>query len=655
MRFFNLLALTACLSAATAVAQTTPPATWQEHWFEHNQVLSLFYADADVAIYYDNDVSRNISWMNKFTGDVWRYTKQTYGDFGGKPQLYSVFHAYKYGGGHPSTWYDASHDYRNTIDIGQAGDWQTQGGWNYAVITHEISHIVELGSKGVHGSPAFGLWGDSKWAEIFIYDVFTNLGYKTEANAFYTDNISHSDSFPRANTFWFRDWFYPIYSQYGGNKVLNRYFELVAQYFPKNGNNYSRSMNWGEFVVFWSAAAGTDLKPLATKAFGWPADWEAQYQQAKIDFKFNTVTVVNGPVTSYQHCDFGGNTTVLPLGNLTLSQLTGYGFVNDDMSSIKVLPGYKAKLFTDDNFTGSTLTATANDTCLASKGFNDNITSIQISPNGDTSLTGRFYLKNKSSGLYMDVAGGSTAAGANIVQSAFSGATQEQFEFVSQGDGVYAIRNVNSGKNLDVDAISTNDGAKLVQWDSTNNGNQKFVAFKSGANYQLIATHSYKSIRTSGTTAGASIQQWQNTSELSSQWELIPVTTNNGFTLTVQAEKYTTASNVGLENTTDTGAGQNVGWIDTGDWLTFNTITIPASGNYLIEYRVASPNTAAKLSLDLNSGATVLGQLAIPNTGGWQNWTTISHTVYINAGTYNFGVFAQTGGWNINWFKISEK
>ena len=28
----------------------TPPATWQEHWFEHNQLLSRVFFDNDVAI-----------------------------------------------------------------------------------------------------------------------------------------------------------------------------------------------------------------------------------------------------------------------------------------------------------------------------------------------------------------------------------------------------------------------------------------------------------------------------------------------------------------------------------------------------------------------------------------------------------------------------
>ena len=121
----------------------------------------------------------------------------------------------------------------------------------------------------------------------------------------------------------------------------------------------------------------------------------------------------------------------------------------------------------------------------------------------------------------------------------------------------------------------------------------------------------------------------------------------------IQAESYSSMNGVQVETTSDTGGGQNVGYIDQGDWMAYSNINFPVSGNYTLEYRVASPN-GGTLSSDLNSGSIQLGNTAVPATGGWQNWTTVSRTVYINAGTYSFGVFAQTGGWNLNWIRISK-
>jgi chitinase len=125
-----------------------------------------------------------------------------------------------------------------------------------------------------------------------------------------------------------------------------------------------------------------------------------------------------------------------------------------------------------------------------------------------------------------------------------------------------------------------------------------------------------------------------------------------GSTL-IQAESYFSMNGVQLETTTDTGGGQNVGYIDAGDWMAYSNVSFPTSGSYTIEYRVASPS-GGTVSSDLNAGAIQLGNTAIPATGGWQNWTTVSRTVTVNAGTYNFGVFAQTGGWNLNWIRITK-
>jgi len=125
------------------------------------------------------------------------------------------------------------------------------------------------------------------------------------------------------------------------------------------------------------------------------------------------------------------------------------------------------------------------------------------------------------------------------------------------------------------------------------------------------------------------------------------------FSLLVQAESFSAMNGVQTETTTDTGGGQNVGYIDVGDWMAYSNITVPATGNYRIEYRVASPS-GSLLSSDLNSGSIQLGNATIPATGGWQSWTTVSQTVTLNAGTYSFGIFAQQAGWNINWFRITR-
>jgi beta-glucanase (GH16 family) len=133
----------------------------------------------------------------------------------------------------------------------------------------------------------------------------------------------------------------------------------------------------------------------------------------------------------------------------------------------------------------------------------------------------------------------------------------------------------------------------------------------------------------------------------------IVIGTNTAATTLIQAESYSDMQGVQTEATTDAGGGLNVGTIDATDWMSYSPVVFPTSGTYKIEYRVASLNGGGRLSLDLNAGDIVLGELDVPSTGGWQNWTTISHNVYVTAGTYNPGIYAAAGGWNLNWIRIT--
>ncbi|MBC8082281.1 MAG: carbohydrate-binding protein [Hymenobacter sp.] len=134
-----------------------------------------------------------------------------------------------------------------------------------------------------------------------------------------------------------------------------------------------------------------------------------------------------------------------------------------------------------------------------------------------------------------------------------------------------------------------------------------------------------------------------------------PTTAAPSSTL-LQAEAYNAMQGIQVEATTDAGGGQNVGYVDATDWLSYYNVTFPTSGTYTIEYRVASPGGGALTAdlADLNANTTALGRVTIPATGGWQTWRTVTQSVSVNAGTYNFGLYAQTGGWNLNWLRISK-
>jgi beta-glucanase (GH16 family) len=312
------------------------------------------------------------------------------------------------------------------------------------------------------------------------------------------------------------------YANYGGNTAVNvtgyhvyavtwdanliRWFVDGVQFHEASiagGVNGTQEFH-NNFFILLNMAIGGNWPGFTVDNNAFPATMHVDYVRVYQDGGGNT----GGPLTVYKDCNFGGAAVSLPAGSYTLSQLQARGIANDDISSLKVQSGYKATLYWDDNFTGSTITKTADDACLVDDGWNDKVTSLVVAQNTGSS-------------------------------------------------------------NL------------------------------------------------------------------------------------IQAESYSNMLGVQTEATTDAGGGQNVGWIEPGDWMAYNSINFPVSGTYQIEYRVASLSGGGRLSLDLNAGSIVLGALDVPATGGWQNWTTISHTVSVNAGTYNMGIYAVAGGWNINWIRIT--
>ena len=197
------------------------PAMWQEHWFDHTELVQLVYEDDDLALYYDSEVDRSITWPNTTFSDVWEYVKTVYGSYGEDKKLYAILHTDKYSGGHPSTFMDESHDFRNVVDCGPY-TWQEEDpDLGLSMMIHEVGHIVEGATNGIQYNPAWDIWGDSKWAEIFVYDVYRGIGKEEFAKHTYDDFMNNVDDYPRPGTMWFRNWFYPIYSNYGESALLN--------------------------------------------------------------------------------------------------------------------------------------------------------------------------------------------------------------------------------------------------------------------------------------------------------------------------------------------------------------------------------------------------------------------------------------------------
>jgi len=131
---------------------------------------------------------------------------------------------------------------------------------------------------------------------------------------------------------------------------------------------------------------------------------------------------------------------------------------------------------------------------------------------------------------------------------------------------------------------------------------------------------------------------------------------------TIQAESYNANAGVQVETTSDTGGGQNIGWLANGDWARYDNVNFGSTAAHQFSARVASGAAGGvsglvEVRLD-NVNNAPIGSFAIANTGGWQTWRTVPANVSAVTGTHT--VFLRfTSGQpadfvNVNWFTFGH-
>ncbi len=119
----------------------------------------------------------------------------------------------------------------------------------------------------------------------------------------------------------------------------------------------------------------------------------------------------------------------------------------------------------------------------------------------------------------------------------------------------------------------------------------------------------------------------------------------------IQAEDYTTHEGIQLETTTDAGGGQNIGFLDVGDYADYD-VFIPQAGSYRITYRNASEggSGAVRLSLiDENNQEITIDETSFSSTGGWQTWFSTESNVSLPSGRFTMRLTITQPLFNINW------
>jgi hypothetical protein len=154
---------------------------------------------------------------------------------------------------------------------------------------------------------------------------------------------------------------------------------------------------------------------------------------------------------------------------------------------------------------------------------------LSVTSNQPTYNGGYYEIVNRNSGKVLDVAGGSSADGASIVQSTDTAAKSQQWQLVTSGNGYDKLINHNSGKVLDVPHSSKEVGQQLDQ--SADNGgvNQQWSFANAGNGYYTIVNHNdglLVDVAHSSKADNAAVIQARysrGTKAVSQQWQLVPV------------------------------------------------------------------------------------------------------------------------------------
>ena len=131
------------------------------------------------------------------------------------------------------------------------------------------------------------------------------------------------------------------------------------------------------------------------------------------------------------------------------------------------------------------------------------------------------------------------------------------------------------------------------------------------------------------------------------------VTSTNG-----SANSYR-SDGVDLETTGDTqdtglpGGAYDMGWTNAGQWFKY-TVQVATAGSYTVSLRVASPyGITDALHIANSTGTNLSGAVAVPNTGGYETWTTVTASVTLPAGQQTLTVDQDSNGFNLHYLAFA--
>src|SRR5580658_6396623 len=132
------------------------------------------------------------------------------------------------------------------------------------------------------------------------------------------------------------------------------------------------------------------------------------------------------------------------------------------------------------------------------------------------------------------------------------------------------------------------------------------------------------------------------------------VTSANGTANSYRSDGVDLEETADTQDTSAAGGAYDMGWTTPGQWFNY-TVEVATAGSYTVSFRVASPyGVTDALHIASSSGTNLTGAVAVPNTGGYQTWTTVTATVTLPAGQQTLTVDQDSNGWNFHYMAFTQ-
>jgi hypothetical protein len=118
------------------------------------------------------------------------------------------------------------------------------------------------------------------------------------------------------------------------------------------------------------------------------------------------------------------------------------------------------------------------------------------------------------------------------------------------------------------------------------------------------------------------------------------------------------SDDVDIRTTTDASGNYNLKSVRAGEWVNYS-VNVGAAGTYALQIRMASSGTGGTVHVAVD-GTDVTGSIALPNTGDWNTWQTVTKSaVSLPAGAHIVTLAIDANGSSgtaadINWLAFSS-